>query len=81
MILSNLNHFFFSFLISHRDLYETSKLSNFLSLAIIAIIILGVYKSCIKNRENEPRHDFNSTYAQIINQSDSLTPNEGQLIK
>lgn len=60
----------------HRDLYETSKLSNFLSLAIIAIIILGVYKSCIKNRENEPRHDFNSTYAQIINQSDSLTPNE-----
>ncbi len=38
--------------------------------------MLAVYKSCIKSRENEPRHDFNATYAQIINQSEVLNPNE-----
>lgn len=51
-------------------------MSNFLSLAIILIIILAVYKSCLKTRENEPRHDFNATYAQIINQSESINTNE-----
>lgn len=38
--------------------------------------MLAVYKSCTKNRENDPRHDFNATYAQIINQSDSVNTNE-----
>jgi hypothetical protein len=55
-------------------MYETSKLSNFLSLAIIIIIMLAIYKSCTKNREIDQRHDFNATYAQIINQSESNNP-------
>lgn len=30
------------------------------------VIILAVYKSCNKNRENEVRRDINGTYAHIV---------------
>ncbi len=59
---------------SNRDLYETNKLSNFLTLLIMIVIILAVYKSCAKNRELEPRLDL--TYAHVFNGNDQtqLTP-------
>lgn len=50
----------------NTNLYETSKLSNFLTLLIMVVIILAVYKTCNKNRENEIRREINSTYAHII---------------
>lgn len=47
-------------------MYETSKISNFLTLMIMMIVILTIYKSCIKNRQAALRRNFNETYAQII---------------
>jgi hypothetical protein len=39
-----------------KDLYDTNRLSNFLSLLVMLVIILAVYKSCTKNRELEMRN-------------------------
>lgn len=50
----------------NKDIYETSKISNFLTLMIMVIVVLTVYKSCIKNRQLATRRDLNETYAQII---------------
>lgn len=47
-------------------MYETSKISNFLTLMIMMIVVLTIYKSCIKNRQAAIRRNFNETYAQII---------------
>lgn len=61
-------------------MYETSKISNFLTLMIMMIVILTIYKSCIKNRQAALRRNFNETYAQIIldgteqSASDSIFP-------
>ncbi|CAF0894157.1 unnamed protein product [Brachionus calyciflorus] len=60
--LVNFSHDFYN----NKDLYETNKISNFLTLMIMAIVVLTVYKSCIKNRQLAARRDFNETYAQII---------------
>lgn len=47
-------------------MYETNKLSNFLTMLIMIIIIVAVYKSCNKNRDNDLfRREFNSAYAQL----------------
>jgi len=56
---------------SNKDLYETSKLSNFLTLIIMIIIILTVYKSCTKNRENDLLRRELGSYAHIIESTDS----------
>ncbi|RNA16322.1 store-operated calcium entry-associated regulatory factor [Brachionus plicatilis] len=50
----------------NKDMYETSKISNFLTLMIMMIVVLTIYKSCIKNRQAAIRRNFNETYAQII---------------
>jgi len=50
----------------NSNLYETSKLSNFLTLLIMVVIILAVYKTCNKNRELELRRELNGTYAHVI---------------
>lgn len=47
-------------------MYETSKISNFLTLMIMMIVVLTIYKSCIKSRQAAIRRNFNETYAQII---------------
>ena len=38
--------------------------------------MLAIYKSCSKNRDMDPRLDFNTTYAQVIHGTDS-TPITG----
>ena len=41
---------------------ETNKLSNFITLLIMMIIIIAFYKSCNKNRENDNlRREINNT--------------------
>lgn len=62
----------------NKDLYETSKLSNFLTLIIMIVIISAIYKSCNKHRESEIRRDINGTFAHVIdsnNQEPSLNTN------
>ena len=56
---------------SNRNLYETSKLSNFFTLIIMAFIVLAVYKSCNKSRENELMRRELGSYAHIVEPSDS----------
>ena len=46
-------------------------MSNFLTLLIMIVIMLAIYKSCSKNRDMDPRLDFNTTYAQVIHGTDS----------
>jgi hypothetical protein len=46
-----------------KDFYETSRLSNFLTLIIMAIVFLAIYRSCNKNRANqELRREFQNGY-------------------
>ena len=55
----------------NKDLYETNKLSNFLTLLIMIIVIIAVYKSCNKNRENNLRRDINNTFgANVVEVND-----------
>lgn len=63
-----------------RDLYETNKLSNFLTLLIMIVIVLAIYKSCSKNHETEhQRQDINNgTFAQVINGTDINTQNSSR---
>lgn len=53
----------------NRDYYKTNKLSNFLTLIIMIIIMCAIYKSCSKNRQGG--HDMNDTFAQIIQGTDN----------
>ncbi len=40
-------------------------MSNFLTLLIMIIIIIAVYKSCNKNRENDLRREINTSFAHM----------------
>lgn len=56
---------------SHRELYETNKLSNFLTLLIMFIIMLAIYKSCTKPIQTQVDQTTNEHFNRIINGADN----------
>ena len=56
-------------------MYEANKLSNFLTLLIMIVVLLAVYKTCTKNRENQSRIDF-TQYPPMTN-AEYMQPDHG----